>query len=415
MLRKIRAAGGTWRLISPDISRDARRLLFVKSLRAFADGLVSVVLPVYLLRLGFGAVGVGAIVTSTLLGSALITLIVGVFAHRFPGRRILLGACILMTATGAAFAITRSFWPLLIVAFVGTVNPSSGDVSIFLPVEQALLAGTISPRRRTALFARYSLFGAVSGAFGALSAALPELLARRMALDETAVLQSVFWLYASVGVTGWLTYRLLSSPAATHALPARRPLHQSRQMVLMLAGLFSLDAFGSGFFVQSLLALWLFKAFHLSIAVASTILFWMSLCSAASYLIAVPLSERFGLINTMVFTHLPSNLLLVLVPFAPSLTVAVILLLARSALSEMDVPTRTSYVMAVVAPEERPAAASVTAVPRGLATAISPLLAGYLLALSSFGWPLILGGIAKATYDILLLLRFRNVAPPEEA
>src|SRR5207253_5388277 len=358
--------------------------------------------------------GVGAIVTSTLSGSALLTLVVGIFAHRFPGRRILLGACILMAATGAAFALTRSFWPLLIVAFVGTINPSAGDVSIFLPIEQALLSGTISPRKRTALFARYSLLGSLAGAFGTLAAALPELLAKQMAIDELTVLQSVFWFYAAVGAIGWLTYRPLSSPVATHTLPARKALHRSRHMVVVLATLFSLDAFGSGFFVQSLLALWLFKSFHLSIPLASSILFWTNVCSALSYLAAVPLSERFGLINTMVFTHLPSNLLLILVPFAASLPVAIMLLLARSALSDMDVPTRTSYVMAVVSPEERPAAASVTAVPRSLATAVSPILAGYLLTLSPFGWPLLIGGALKAMYDVLLLIKFRGVRAAEE-
>jgi len=388
--------------------------LLGKGLRAFTDGLVSIVLAVYLLRLGYSPFGVGAIVTSTLLGSALLTLLIGLFAHQFPGRKLLLGACVLMVATGTAFATVHDFWPLLIVAFVGTINPSAGDVSIFLPVEQALLAGTISPQRRTALFARYSLIGALAGALGTLAASLPEIISRKWGLDETAILQSVFWFYAAVGLVTLLIYRPLSSPAAVQQLPSRKALSHSRRTVFELAALFSLDSFGSGFFVQSLLALWLFNAFHLSVVAASSILFWMGLCSAVSYLIAVPISERFGLINTMVFTHLPANFLLVLVPFAPNLPVAIALLVARSALSEMDVPTRTSYVMAVVRPEERPATASITAVPRSLASSLSPLLAGYLLNVSTFGWPLIFGGSLKAAYDILLFLRFRRVAPPEE-
>ena len=178
--------------------------------------------------------------------------------------------------------------------------------------------------------------------------------------------------------------------------------------------LFSIDAFGSGFFVQSLLALWLYRKFGLSVSTTAAILFWSSICSAISYLLAVPISKRIGLINTMVFTHLPSNFFLILVPFAPNLGTAIALLLARSALSEMDVPTRTSYVMAVLTPEERPAAASITAVPRSLATALSPMLAGFLFSLSGFGWPLIIGGGLKAIYDVLLLIKFRNVRPPEE-
>jgi predicted MFS family arabinose efflux permease len=221
--------------------------------------------------------------------------------------------------------------------------------------------------------------------------------------------------YAAVGIATFLIYRGLSSLASLQTLPSGRTLRHSHRIVFELAALFSLDSFGSGFFVQSLLALWLFKTFDLSVIAASSILFWMGVCSAISYLIAVPISERFGLINTMVFTHLPANILLVLVPFAPNLPVAIALLVARSALSEMDVPTRTSYVMAVVKPEERRATASITAVPRSLTSAISPLFAGYLLSVSTFGWPLIFGGSLKALYDVLLLLRFRHVVPADEA
>lgn len=403
-----------WQLIPAGLQPDARRLLLGKGLRAFTDGLVSIILPAYLLKLGYSAFEIGAIVTSTLLGSALLTLAIGLFAHGFPGRRLLLGACALMVATGIAFALVSGFWPLLLVAFVGTINPSAGDVSIFLPVEQALLSGTISARRRTALFARYSLVGAFAGALGTLAAGLPQLVARNFGIDETRLFHSVFLFYAAVGIATLLIYRPLSSPAAVQALPTGKALRKSHRIVFELAALFSLDSFGSGFFVQSLLALWLFKTFHLSIVAASAILFWMGVCSAVSYLVAVPISERFGLINTMVFTHLPANILLVLVPFAPSLQLAIALLIARSALSEMDVPTRTSYVMAVVPPEERRAAASVTVVPKTLASAISPLFSGYLLAVSTFGWPFIFGGSLKAIYDVALLLRFRDVRPAEE-
>ena len=178
--------------------------------------------------------------------------------------------------------------------------------------------------------------------------------------------------------------------------------------------LFAIDSFGSGFFVQSLLALWLYQRFGLSVTTAAAILFWASICSAVSFLIAVPIAKRFGLINTMVFTHLPANVFLIMLPFAPNLPIAIALLLARSLLSQMDVPTRTSYVMAVVTPEERPAAASATAVPRSLAAAISPMFAGYLFALSPFGWPLIIGGTLKVVYDLLLLVQFRRVRPEGE-
>jgi predicted MFS family arabinose efflux permease len=208
-------------------------------------------------------------------------------------------------------------------------------------------------------------------------------------------------------------YRQLS-PSLEVPHQERAPLRESRRIVYTLSALFSLDAFGSGFVVQSLLALWLFQRFELSVAAAGTIFFWTGVLSAGSYLVAARLAQRLGLINTMVYTHLPSNVLLLLVPFMPSLPLALALLFARSALSQMDVPTRNSYVMAVVPPAERAAAASVTAVPRSLASGASPLLSGYLLGLSTFGWPLVVAGVLKGTYDLLLLRMFARVKPPEE-
>ncbi|HET8998971.1 MAG TPA: MFS transporter [bacterium] len=391
-------------------------MLAGRSVRAFGDGFVSLLLPIYLLRLGFSPLAIGSIITGTLLGSALLTLTLGLIAHRYSRRWMLLGACLLMAATGMGFALTREYWPILIVAFVGTMNPSAGDVSVFLPLEHTVLAETVEPRRRTALFARYSLAGTLVAAMGTLAAAIPDLVAARVGISRVAAVQFTFWVYGALGLVAFLLYRPLSAAVEAPSRPeAPRPaLGQSKQVIYSLAALFSIDAFGGGFFVQSLLALWLFQAFHLSVATASSILFWSSVCSALSFLVAVPISERIGLINTMVFTHLPSNIFLILVPFAPNLATAIGLLLARNALSQMDVPTRTSYVMAVVTPEERPAAASITAVPRSLATAASPILAGYLLTLSTFGWPLLIGGALKGIYDVLLLIKFRGVRAAEE-
>ena len=394
-----------WRPLPRGFSVDAMRVLAGRSVRAFADGFVSLLLPIYLLRLGFSALAIGAIITSTLLGSALLTLALGLIA-----------ACLLMAATGAGFALTRQYWLILVIAFVGTMNPSAGDVSVFLPLEHTVLAETVEPRRRTALFARYSLVGTLMAAMGTLAASIPDLVAAPFGISRVAAVQFTFWVYGALGLVALLLYRPLSTAVeAPSPAPAARPaLGPSKHLVYTLAALFSIDAFGGGFFVQSLLALWLFQAFHLSVATASSILFWSSVCSALSFLVAVPISERIGLINTMVFTHLPSNIFLILVPFAPNLATAIGLLLARNALSQMDVPTRTSYVMAVVTPEERPAAASITAVPRSLATAVSPILAGYLLTLSPFGWPLLIGGALKAMYDVLLLIKFRGVRAAEE-
>ena len=392
-----------------------RRVLWARGLRAFGDGFVSLLLPVYLIALGFGPLQVGALATATLLGSGVLTLAVGMHARRFRYRTLLLAATALMAVTGLAFSLVADFWPLLLIAFVGTLNPSSGDVSVFLPLEHAVLAHVAEDRQRTALFARYSLTGALVGALGALFAGVPELAVKIARIELRTVLQMMFALYGALGVVSALIYRKLPHDLAAEAQATFEPLKKSRKIVYTLAALFSVDAFGGGFIVQSLLALWLFERFELSTALAGAIFFWTGVFSAFSYLAAVRISEKIGLVNTMVFTHLPANVFLMLIPFVPSLGWVIVLLFLRSALSQMDVPTRSSYVMAVVSPAERAAAASITSVPRSLASAASPFLAGYLLSVSTFGWPLLIGGAVKIVYDLLLLGIFRRVRPPEEA
>jgi MFS family permease len=396
------------------ISPDALRILMARGFRAFADGFVALLLPIYLVDLGFSSLAVGTIVASTLIGTALLTLWIGWVAHRHSRRRLLLAAALLMAGTGLGFAFEHDFWPLLVVAFVGTMNPTSGDASIFLPLEQTVLTEIVEPRKRTALFAHYSVVGSLAGALGILAASLPDLMAQWIGINRGAAIEYMFVLYALTGAVTFLLYRPLSSAVeAEHDAP-KAPLRESKRLIYGLAALFGMDSFGTGFLVQSLLALWLYQTFHISITAAAAILFWTNICSAISYLVAVPIAERIGLINTMVFTHLPSNVLLMLVPFAPDLATAIGLLLARSALSQMDVPTRSSYVMAVVRPEERPAAASITAVPKTFAWAAGSMISGYLLTLSAFGWPLLIGGAVKAVYDLTLLVKFNKVKPPEE-
>jgi MFS family permease len=404
-----------WRPMPPGASADTLRVLAARGVRAFGDGFVSLLLPIYLVERGFSALAIGAIVTGTLIGTALMTLWVGWIANRHSRRLLLLAASVLMAATGAGFAVIAGFWPLLVVAFVGTMNPTSGDASIFVPLEQTVLTQTIEPRRRTALFARYSVIGSCATALGVLAAALPDFAAAWTGCTRSTAMQLMFGVYAALGVAAFLLYRPLSPAVEVAERMPTAPLQQSKRLVYGMAALFGMDSFGTGFLVQSLLALWLYQAFQVSMATTAAILFWTSLCSAVSYLLAVPIAARIGLINTMVFTHLPSNILLILIPFAPNLVTAIALLLARSALSQMDVPTRTSYVMAVVTPPERPAAASITAVPKTFAWAAGSLISGYLLTLSTFGWPLLIGGIIKGVYDILLLIKFQKVRPPEEA
>jgi MFS family permease len=390
------------------------RIVWVRGMRAFADGFVSLLLPAYLIALGMGPVEVGLIATATLLGSGVTTILAGLFAWRFEQRNLLLAAAALMALTGAGFAGLHHFWPLLLVAMVGTLNPSSGDVSVFLPLEHALLARSVPDDRRTAMFARYSLAGSLMAALGSLCAGVPELLAPRLGTDRVAVMQAMFLAYGAIGVACGVLYRKIPYSGSHEARRPAAPLRQSRRMVTALAALFSLDSFGGGLVVQSMIAFWLYQRFGLSITVAGTIFFWTGLLSAGSQLLAPLIARHIGLVNTMVFTHLPANIFLVLVPFMPNLELAILLLLLRSALSQMDVPTRSSYVMAVVPPEERTAAASVTAVPRSLASALSPMLAGYLLALSPFGWPLVAAGGCKIVYDLLLLQLCRRVPLPEE-
>ncbi|MEK7244950.1 MAG: MFS transporter [Pseudomonadota bacterium] len=388
-------------------------LFAAKALRAVGDGYVAVLLPVYLLHLGFDAVVVGTISTATLLGSALMTVGVGLIAHRYAQRSLLLLAAGLMVATGMGFALLDDLWPLIVVAFLGTLNPSSGDVSVFLPLEQALLAQAAPDRHRTALFARYSLIGSLFAAGGSLFAGLPEAVAGEGMIPMGTALKGMFALYGLLGVGAFLLYRRIPEVPHTDQLP-RVPLGPSRKRVWRLAALFSLDAFAGGFIVQSLLALWLLERFGLSPGTAGVFFFWSGLLTAFSYLAAVPIAKRFGLVNTMVFTHLPANLFLIAAAMAPDFRIALVFLSLRAVLSQMDVPTRSSYVMAVVTPPERPAAASLTAVPRSLAAAVSPVLAGALMTVAGLGAPLVVCGVLKIAYDLMLLAGFRRVRPPEE-
>jgi MFS family permease len=412
MFARARRLNGVLALSSA--TRDAWTLLAARGTRAFGDGFVSVLLPLHLDRLGFSALQIGAIATATLLGSAALTLLVGLIAYRLNLRQLLVRAALLMIATGIGFAFIHDFWPLIALAFVGTLNPSSGDVSVFLPTEQALLPRTVSAAQRTDLFARYSLVGSLVAAVGSLAAGLPDFVERHGRFSASEAFDGMFLLYALLGVVALALYEQLSPAVEPDGQEAKAPLGQSRSIVYRLAALFSLDSFAGGFVVQSMLALWLFERFDLSAATTGTIFFFTNLLAAGSYLASARLANRIGLVNTMVFTHLPANCFLIAAAFMPNVELAVVFLMLRSALSSMDVPARQSFVMAVVSPAERPAAASITNVPRSLASAFGPFISGWLLGLTTFGWPLVIAGSLKATYDLILLRLFRQVHPPEE-
>lgn len=396
---------------SADHGRETRLLLLGRGIRAFVDGYVAVLLPAYLLALGLEPVHVGLLSTATLLGSALMTLLVGAWGHRLHGAHLLRTAAIVMTLTGLAFASLSDFWPLAVVAFVGTLNPSSGDVSVFLPLEHARLAHAAEGDQRTRLFARYSLMGAVCAAVGSLAVAVPEHWSRS-GIEQLDAMRFMFGAYAAAGVLIWLLYRKLPGPDQTVSQPAGG-LGKSRPIVVKLAMLFSVDAFAGGLLVQSLLALWLFKRLDLSLAAAGSFFFWAGLLTALSQLAAPWIARRIGLLNTMVFTHIPSSIALIGAAYAPTLELALGLLLLRSLLSQMDVPTRSAYVMSVVSPPERVAAAGFTLVPRSLAAALSPSLSGAMLAAGHLAAPLLLCGTLKIAYDLVLLAVFRRVEPVE--
>jgi MFS family permease len=382
------------------------------ALRAFADGFAAIILPAYLTAIGYDAVAIGLIATVSLAGTALLTLLAGAVASRFDLRNLLIAAACLAVASGLLLPNAEHFAFLALIAFVGTISPASSNVGIHTPIEHTFLAREVSDVERTATFARYSLIGALAGAVGALAASAPDLLVKS-GVGQLGAFRIMFYGYAALGVASMLLYLLLPKHPPLAERPTA-PLGPSRGTVYKLAALFCVDAFAGGFIVNSLLALWLFERFGLSLSGAAAFFFCASTLSAFSYPVAARLAKRFGLVNTMVFTHIPSSIFLIVAAFADNLYVVLALLLLRSALSQMDVPTRTSYVMAVVTPVERPAAASVTAVPRSLAAAVSPMIAGTLLATPFSGLPLVVCGSLKIAYDLVLLWSFRDVTPPEE-
>jgi len=401
----------------PWLSYDGHLILAARAVRTFAYGYLSVILGVYLEGLGLAPWQIGAVLTVTLAGSAALTVIFSVIADTAGRRRMLFISAVLMAGAGGAFAVTSDYLLLLLASLTGTVGATSGEVGPFLSLEQAILPQTTDAQHRTALFGVYNTAGALAGAAGSLFAAAPAVMERWLGLPPLASLRMMFVLYAALGLCVLLLFTHLS-PAVELAEAARyvtRPgLRASRGMVMRLAALFGLDSLAGGFVVQSLMAYWLHLRWGVGPEVLGPVFLGIGLLQAGSFLAAAKLAARFGLINTMVFTHLPSNLLLMLVPAAPSLPWAIGLLLARHALSQMDVPTRQSYTMAVVTPAERTAAAAATNVVRNVAQAITPVLSAAAMQTVALGLPFVLGGGLKIVYDIVLFAVFRRIRPREE-
>ena len=393
---------------------DTHLLIATRAIRGFVDGIAYVILPAYLLHLGFSGTQIGAVITASLLGSAALTLAVSLFAHHYSPARLLTLSSFLMIATGLAFGVASSFVLLLVIATIGTMNPSAGDVSVFLPLEQSLLSSSINDNDRTSVFAVYNMSGSLIGSLGALSAGIPVWIAESQNRTSDLGHRASFMLYGAAGVIVYLMYSKLSLASRNSTSKADRALGASKPVVYKLAALFSLDSFGGGFATQSIFALWVYRRFDLSSAKLGAIFFAAGILSAISSLLAVRIARHIGLIRTMVFTHIPASLLLIGVVLAPNVWIAMGLFVLRGLLSQMDVPVRTSYVMAIVSPQERVAAAGITNVPRSLASALPPIAAGWMLDQSNFAWPLLICAILKITYDLLLLWQFRHIRPPEE-
>ena len=383
-----------------------------RGLRGFGDGFAIIILPAYRTALGYDAIAVGIVATASLLGTALLTLITGWIAPRHDLRALLIFGAGLMAATGLAFPGVEHFVLIVLVAFIGTINPSGGDLGVLVPLEHAVLAKSATDDRRTEVFARYSLIGALCTAAGSLAATLPDFLVSHGGTTLGAF-RVMFYAYAALGILSAALYRYVPHTRGEERAP-QTPLGPSRGTVYKLAALFSIDAFAGGFVAQSLLVLWLFERFDLSLSAAGLFFFWSSTLSAFSYPVAAWIAKRIGLVNTMVFTHIPSSIFLILAAFSPNLYLALGLLLLRSAVAVwVPPPPPPSLGGGGPRPPGR-AAASVTAVPRSLASAISPAISGALLMTSFTGLPLVVCGTLKIAYDLALLFSFRHIKPPEE-
>jgi len=409
----------TARLLTGDV-----RLLFVtRFVRLFAYGALSVVLVLHLVAIGIDEAAVGVLLTATLMGDTIVSLLLSTQADRVGRRRVLIAGAVLMAMAGVVFASTHRWWLLLLAGIVGIVSPSGHEVGPFLAIEQAALAQLVAADRRTAVFAWYALTGSLATALGSLAGGLMAQVRLGSLLVPADAYRSVIVLYAAVGGVLALAFFRLSrglepAPADRVGAPGLRwmsGVHRSRATVWRLSALFGLDSFGGGFVVQGFTAYWFHLRFGLDPGSLGLLFLAANLLAGCSALLAASLAARIGLINTMVATHLPSNVLLILVPLMPTLPLAIAVLLLRFSISQMDVPARQSYTMAVVSPDERSAAAGITGVARTLGAAISPMFAGALLARAEWiDVPFFLAGGLKIAYDLLLYRSFVALRPPEE-
>jgi MFS family permease len=412
------------------ISKDGKLLLIARILRTFAYGFLSIILSIYLKLIGFDGFLIGLILTCTLINSVIFTLVASFYADRIGRRKMLIIYAILMAISGAIFFVTSNYIALIAACLIGTINVTGTETGAFLSIEQAILPQTVKDsKKRNTLFAFYNMVGTFAMSAGVLVSGLPGIIQHQFGLSEIASIKPLFLLYSILGGAVLSTYFLLSKKVeltkdddeATKDLeddenkkPRSKPLTQtlsptSKKIVGKLSGLFAIDSFGGGFVIQSIVSLWFFTKFGADLTLLSYIFSVAGVLTAFSFLASAKIADRIGLINTMVFTHIPSNILLILVAFSPTLPIAVALYLARMALSQMDVPTRQSFIVAAVKEDERTAAAGITNISRNISQAISPSIAGSILqSVSLLSAPFLLGGSIKILYDIALYLQFKR-------
>ena len=397
------------------LSRDGWLLFATCGVRSFAYGFLSVVLGLYLDAIGLTTTAIGWIFTAALAGGAVMTIVITTVADSFGRKTLLILGAVLMAAAGWIFAISNDPLVLTLAAIFGTISPSGKEVGPFLSIEQAILPETTQDQHRTTVFSAYNLIGSLCGALGALAVGLPSLFS----LPQITGYRFLVWGYVICAVVMMVLFGLLSPAIEAKAKTVSQKrvigVQRSRGIVAKLAGLFALDAFAGGFIVQSIIAYWFYLRYKTDLNALGGIFFGTNLLAALSFLAAPAIARRFGLLNTMVFTHLPSNVLLLLVPLMPNLELAIVMLLVRNFLSQLDVPTRQSYTMAVVDAEERAASAGILSVARNGGAALAPLFTGPILAVPSLGLPFLLAGGLKIIYDLWIFAVFRKVKPPEEA
>lgn len=403
-------------------STDIALLFSTRVIRLFCYGFLSVILALYLARVGLDERQIGLLFTLTLIGDAGFSLWLTTSADRFGRKRTLIVGALLMLGAGIVFIATRNVIVLMAAAIVGVISPSGNEIGPFLSVEQASLSHLLPEKKRTRVFAWYNLVGSFATAAGALAGGWLAQLLQSNGMSAVDAYRVVLTGYSLGGLIIGIFFLSLSRGVEVGASPQTETtlrflgLHKSRSVVVKLSGLFSLDAFAGGFVVQSLIAYWFHVKFGADAGVIGSIFFGANVLAGISALLAVKIADKIGLINTMVFTHIPSNILLILVPIMPTLPLAIIVLLLRFSISQMDVPTRQSYTMAVVAPDERSAASGVTSIARSLGAAIPPALTGIFLASPALlSLPFFLSGGLKIIYDLLLYRMFRAMKPPEES